>query len=215
MIVRRLSLDDSPALHALYQQSPQYFRVISMPMPNLLDIHAELETGLSDPRRELCFLYSLSEDGMLSDGVEGLQDAALGDQPLGSGQLMQSDASRLTARPSSSVVPVNAEPLGYLDLKCDYPNPGDATINLLLISELCQSRRFGSQAVEWLEEHLRGRGCRRVLASVYGHNPRAVRFWERLGYRFAVDARPVLEWYAKALAPDAPSDGPQPLVAAP
>ena len=43
------------------------------------------------------------------------------------------------------------------------------------------------------------RQVRRLLAGIYGENPGAVRFWERLGYHFAVDARPVLAWYAKEL----------------
>jgi hypothetical protein len=38
-----------------------------------------------------------------------------------------------------------------------------------------------------------------MLAGIYGDNPGAVRFWQRLGYQFAVDARPVLSWYAKTL----------------
>lgn len=101
-----------------------------------------------------------------------------------------------------------AEPLGYLDLKFDYPNAGDATINLLLIAEPFQSGGHGTQAVHALEERLRqgtlylGRSTpqvKRLLAGIYGDNPGAVRFWERLGYRFAVDARPVLSWYAKDL----------------
>jgi len=41
---------------------------------------------------------------------------------------------------------------------------------------------------------------RRVLASIYGQNPGARRFWEALGYAFAIDAKPVLDWYAKQLA---------------
>jgi hypothetical protein len=49
-----------------------------------------------------------------------------------------------------------------------------------------------------LEQRLRGQ-VRRVLASIYGQNPRAERFWGSLGYHFAIDAKPVLDWYAKEL----------------
>ena len=38
-----------------------------------------------------------------------------------------------------------------------------------------------------------------MLASIYGDNPRARKFWERLGYQFAIDAKPLLVWYAKEL----------------
>ncbi|HWG84818.1 MAG TPA: GNAT family N-acetyltransferase [Deinococcales bacterium] len=93
-----------------------------------------------------------------------------------------------------------ASPVGYLDVKHDYPTAGDCTINLLLIAEPYQSLGYGARAVRYLEEKTRRQGrTGRLLAGVYGHNPRAVRFWERLGYHYAVDARPVLEWYAKDL----------------
>ncbi|CAM3261705.1 GNAT family N-acetyltransferase [Deinococcus saxicola] len=88
--------------------------------------------------------------------------------------------------------------VGSLDYKLDYPQPGDLTINLLLIREDRQSQRLGEQAVHDLEERLPPQ-IRRILASVLGENPRGVRFWERLGFEFTVDARPVMTWYAKPL----------------
>jgi GNAT superfamily N-acetyltransferase len=94
------------------------------------------------------------------------------------------------------------EPVGYVDLTFDYPQLGDVTINLLLIGQPWQSSGVGSWAARDLEARLqagelRSSRVRRVLAGIYGDNPGAVRFWERLGYAFAVDARPVLSWYAK------------------
>lgn len=94
------------------------------------------------------------------------------------------------------------EPVGYVDLTFDYPQSGDVTINLLLIGEPWQSSGVGSWVARDLETRLqagalRSGRVRRVLAGIYGDNPGAVRFWERLGYTFAVDARPVLSWYAK------------------
>lgn len=88
------------------------------------------------------------------------------------------------------------EPVGALDYKLHYPSRGDVTINLLLIAEHCQGRRLGSRALHALEERLPG-GVRRVLASVLGNNERGARFWQRHGYSFAIDARPVMTWYAK------------------
>ena len=88
--------------------------------------------------------------------------------------------------------------VGYLDYKLDYPEPGDATVNLLLIPEALQSRSYGRRSMRLLEAGLQGR-AKRILASVYGSNLRAKRFWRSLGYRFAIDARPILEWYAKEL----------------
>jgi len=88
--------------------------------------------------------------------------------------------------------------VGYLDYKLDYPDPGDATVNLLLIPEALQSQGYGRRSIELLEAGLQGRTTR-ILASIYGSNARAKRFWRSLGYRFAIDARPVVEWYAKEL----------------
>ncbi|GAA5533659.1 GNAT family N-acetyltransferase [Deinococcus metallilatus] len=97
--------------------------------------------------------------------------------------------------------------IGSLDCKHDYPGPGDLTINLLLIREDRQSQGLGKQAVRDLEAHVPP-GTARILASVLGDNPRGARFWERLGYTFALDARPVMTWYAKPLtAPPLPAGG--------
>lgn len=90
------------------------------------------------------------------------------------------------------------ELVGSLDCKADYPEPGDLTINLLLIREDRQSQGLGRQAVRDLEARVRP-GTSRILASVLGDNPRGARFWERLGYTFARDARPVMTWYAKPI----------------
>ncbi len=92
--------------------------------------------------------------------------------------------------------------VGLLDYKLDYPGPGDATVNLLLIPGELQTRGLGRATVGLLEEHLRGR-CRRLLAAIYGQNRRAQKFWQSLGYRFAIDAKPNLDWYAKELATQA------------
>ncbi len=88
--------------------------------------------------------------------------------------------------------------VGYLDYKLDYPEVGDAMVNLLLIHGRLQSRGIGRSCVVDLEQRLSGR-VRRILASIYGQNPRAERFWRSLGYAFAIDAKPILDWYAKEL----------------
>ncbi len=90
--------------------------------------------------------------------------------------------------------------VGMFDYKLDYPGAGDATVNLILIPAVLQSRGFGRRCVSYLEEHLAGTSTtRRLLAAIYGQNPRAERFWKSLGYSFAIDAKPNLEWYAKEL----------------
>ena len=89
---------------------------------------------------------------------------------------------------------------GYLDYKLDYPEKHDATVNLLLVHAAVQNRGIGRRTVTDLEARLRGR-ANRVLASIYGQNVRAKRFWQSLGYHFAIDAKPILDWYAKSIDP--------------
>ncbi len=96
--------------------------------------------------------------------------------------------------------PDGDELLGSLDYKLDFPGCGDVTINLLLIRADQQSAGLGAQAVRLLESRLPP-GTSRLLASVLGDNPRAVAFWQRLGFAFATDARPVMSWYAKPIGP--------------
>jgi GNAT superfamily N-acetyltransferase len=105
--------------------------------------------------------------------------------------------TRLVVRPG--VDGASAEDVAYLDVTLDYLGPGDATVNLLLVRADRQRQGVGRSVVADLERRLRGR-CQRVLASVFGRNPHARRFWTSQGYHFAIDAAPVLEWYAKRLA---------------
>ena len=97
----------------------------------------------------------------------------------------------------------NLRVAGYLDYKLDYPNIGDATVNLLLIRSDLQSHGIGGTCARELETRLTGQ-ARRLLASIYGSNPRARKFWKRLGYHFAIDARPMVEWYGKELRQSEP-----------
>jgi GNAT superfamily N-acetyltransferase len=113
--------------------------------------------------------------------------------------------------------PANPEQVvGYLDLKFNYPNHGDATINLLLIAQPFQSDGWGSRTVQDLEARLQtGQIARvptvhRLLAGIYAENPSAMRFWERHGYHFAIDARPVLAWYEKILIEPVAKPEPEP-----
>ena len=86
--------------------------------------------------------------------------------------------------------------IGALDTKRHFPRGGDLTINLLLIAGPYQGQGFGTCAARDLERRL-PTDTKRLLASVLGNNVRAARFWRRQGYRYAIDARPVMEWYAK------------------
>ena len=151
MEVTPLAQHHAPILHTIYQATPGYFALLGSRVPSLSEVHGEIASALSDPRRRLELLHD--ERGQL---------------------------------------------LGLLDYKRDYPQPGDVTINLLMVCEEWQNRGLGAQIVRGLEARL-PRDTRRILASVLGDNPRGARFWERLDYHFALDARPAMTWYAKTL----------------
>lgn len=175
---RSASTLDAPLVHELYAATPDYFDIISIPVPTMQEVATDLATATQDPRRFI--------EMILLDGAEG---------------------EHLGASAGCTPDPVTGLPVaGYLDYKLDYPGPGDATVNLLLVRNTLQSFGVGSSCAEDLERRLAGR-AQRLLASIYGENPRARTFWERLGYRFAIDARPLLEWYAKQLAHPAPAPG--------
>jgi GNAT superfamily N-acetyltransferase len=167
--LRPAGADDAGVVHALYLATPTYFEAIGKPVPTSSEVRTDLLLAERDERRRVVL-------AVLADPAEA---AAL---PAG------------VPRDAASDRPVVA----YVDYKLDYPDVGDATVNLLLVHGALQSRGFGGTVVAALEDRLRGH-AHRVLASIYGSNPRAKRFWERLGYRFAIDARPVLEWYGKRL----------------
>lgn len=168
---RAATVDDAPLVHDLYAATPGYFEIISIPVPTVEEVATDLATALADPRRHVEIVLS--------------GDAETGSRALASG--CRND-------------PVTGDPVvGYLDYKLDYPELGDATVNLLLVRPGLQSFGIGSACAQDLEARLAGRS-RRLLASIYGENPSAKRFWERLGYHFAIDAKPLLEWYAKQLA---------------
>lgn len=91
------------------------------------------------------------------------------------------------------------ELIGSLDYKLHFPEHGDLTINLLMIREDRQNQGLGEKVMHQLESRFADR-TQRILASVLGNNPRGARFWERLDYRFELDARPIMMWYAKRLS---------------
>lgn len=127
--------------------------------------------------------------------------------PLPSVEEVRTDLATAAGDPRriTELVVLPSEPTGesasdaaYLDVTVDYLHPGDATVNLVLVRCELQRQGIGRTVVGDIERRLAGR-YKRLLASVYGRNPDARRFWTSLGFHFAIDAAPVLEWYAKRL----------------
>jgi ribosomal protein S18 acetylase RimI-like enzyme len=168
IVLRKATHRDASLIHQLYLETPQYFDIISIPIPTLSEVMRELEAAENDPRRhtELITLASSRQE------TPGIHDPE-------SGRMV----------------------IGYLDYKVHYPEENEAMVNLLLIHSRFQSHGYGRACVSLLESRLKGK-VRRVLASIYGQNARAERFWGALGYTFAIDAKPVLDWYAKELVTD-------------
>ena len=165
-VTRTADAHDAELVYQLYQATPGYFEIISIPTPTLEEVSTALAAASRDGRRGTELV--LAPEDLHSD-IEVLID------------------------PNSGRAVV-----GYLDYTLHYPERTDATVNLLLIHGSLQSRGIGRRSVRDLERRLKGR-VKRVLAGIYGQNPRAQRFWQMLGYQFAIDARPVLDWYAKEL----------------
>ena len=210
LALRPVALQHAPLLHELYLRTPDYFSLLGTRPPSLGEVERDVQTALFDPRRCLELIYQGAE--------------------------------------------LPGEPVGSLDYKLNFPEPGDVTINLLLIRGDLQSSGLGQQVVRMLEARLQatrigappghgpqpsdvqasevhssdvqvqsvqgshapapdlgsprlqtGHAAPRLLASVLGENPRAVAFWQRLGFSFATDARPVMTWYAKPLGSPAPA----------
>jgi hypothetical protein len=88
--------------------------------------------------------------------------------------------------------------VAYLDYKLDYPEPGDATVNLLLVHDALRDRGIGrTRGAATSRRRLTGsREARCSPASTAATRGPAL-----LGgagvYRFAIDARPVVEWYGE------------------
>ena len=199
-ITRSVTLNDAELVHQLYVRSPQYFERLSAPTPTLSEVARELEIALSDPCRQVELI--LSED-------EGLVDTARLPNTVSANAVSANAVSANAVSLNKALLPNKVtssskgarQPryvVGYLDYKLNFPEKGDVTVNLLLVGEPWQRNGYGARAMIDLETRLQGR-VRRVLASVYGQNLRAKRFWASLGYSFAIDAKPVLDWYAKYL----------------
>ena len=153
--VRSADRSDAALVHALYRATPAYFDIISIPVPTLAEVSTELAAAERDPRRSTELVID-----RLFDVRRGAGDEA-------------ADAGNVPPRDPRT----GGRVVGYLDYTLNYPERGDATVNLLLVHGGLQSRGYGRKVVTDLERRLRGRAVR-LLASIYGRNPRAERFWK-------------------------------------
>jgi ribosomal protein S18 acetylase RimI-like enzyme len=68
------------------------------------------------------------------------------------------------------------------DLAFGYPNPDDAYIGLLLIDPNHRGKRLGQQMLGHVFASASTRKARRILIAVLEDNPKAQRFWQKMGF---------------------------------
>ena len=193
-----VALQHAPLLHELYLRTPDYFSLLGTRPPSLGEVERDVQTALFDPRRCLELIYHGAE---LPGEPVGSLDYKLnfpeaddvtinlllirGDlQSSGLGQQVvrmleaRLRATRISAPPGQG------------------PQTSDTQVKQAQAPDLEPTRLQTVPAPP------------RLLASVLGENPRAVAFWQRLGFRFATDARPVMTWYAKPLQAQLAASGP-------
>ncbi|MNY20851.1 putative acetyltransferase [compost metagenome] len=73
--------------------------------------------------------------------------------------------------------------VGVLDVVKDYPEPGIWYLGLLLLHPRERAKGLGASLHAQLCENLREHGGRAIRLGVLEQNEKALRFWERMGYR--------------------------------
>ncbi len=68
------------------------------------------------------------------------------------------------------------------ELAFGYPNPDDAYIGLLLIDPNHRDKRLGQQMLGHVFAGASARKAKRILIAVLEDNPKAQRFWQKMGF---------------------------------
>jgi ribosomal protein S18 acetylase RimI-like enzyme len=82
--------------------------------------------------------------------------------------------------------------LAVADIGFGYPGPQDAYLGLLQLDEGCRGQGFGAIFLRELERIAQTGGARRLFLAVLLHNPRARKFWDREGFRVALEGQSVV-----------------------
>jgi ribosomal protein S18 acetylase RimI-like enzyme len=73
--------------------------------------------------------------------------------------------------------------VGVLDLVRDYPRPREWYLSLLLFGPASRGRRHGEGVYRWVAGWVAAEGGRAVRLVVTEDNPKAIRFWQRMGFQ--------------------------------
>lgn len=177
---RRAVPEDADVVRELYEATPGYLSALGLETPSVQEVRTELSAAATDTRRRTELVLARR-------------------RPPGSKARWIAADDRDRGDGTDEAEGEGAALVGFVDLTVGYIEPSDVTVNLLLVREDAQGMGIGSTVVSDVEHRLPP-DCRRVLASIFGRNPRARRFWTGHGYRFEIDAAPQIEWYAKRVA---------------
>ncbi len=82
--------------------------------------------------------------------------------------------------------PLNGQMMGVVDVIFSHyqGDPQAAYLELMMIAAPYRNRGLGEAVFRWVEQTLRASGCIRTFyAGVQVNNPKAVRFWQRMGFK--------------------------------
>jgi GNAT superfamily N-acetyltransferase len=119
---------------------------------------------------------------------------ALGPVASASMEMMQADRA-LSCEQGGEFCGIYAEDgtlMGVLDfIRAGWEgDPGCAFLELLMIAAPFRNQGLGARAVAWLEGELRRGGVTRLKSGVQVNNPKAIRFWRRVGFALTSGAEP-------------------------
>lgn len=79
---------------------------------------------------------------------------------------------------------VNGKPAGYISIvNCNYLGNECCRLHFLAVLAEYQSKGVGTKLIEHFENQAKNRGYDRIIVNVYGDNQRAIKFYEKQGYK--------------------------------
>lgn len=119
---------------------------------------------------------------------------ALGPQPRASLEMVLADMalSRELGGEFCGIFAEDGTLLGVFDfIRSGFEgDPNCAFLELLMIAAPYRGQGIGEWAVAWLETELRRAEIPRLQSGVQVNNPRAIRFWQRMGFTITSGAEP-------------------------
>jgi aminoglycoside 6'-N-acetyltransferase len=104
-----------------------------------------------------------------------------GGHPLSRDEVAAKYTGRRCPRVESFIVDLDGRPIGYVQYHLE--GPGEAGLDMMLVAE-ARGQGWGPRAARMLIEYLKGqRGWRDITVDPAQDNGRAIRAWEKAGFR--------------------------------